>query len=181
MSERLKPLLMGGATAVIIALAAALVYARLAVPNATAELPTLSEELAKPDSLEQQKRSLNSIETGNPYGSYTTSFELSGTRCDTDIYTFKGNAIQMTVLCYRSDTLSGDSEYFSAELHRMEAGLIDVLVETTTLNRAGGNFYTWVNLVPGDYYLRFTKTDVTQTVYSDYVSLEGYMEFAPEE
>lgn len=179
-SKRLKSLLMGGLTAVIIALVASLVYARLAVPNATAELPTRSEELARPDSLERQRLSLNYLETDNPYGSYTTSFVLSGMRCDTDIYNFKGNAIQMMVLCYRSDTMSGNSEYFSVELHRMEAGFIDVLVETTTLKRAGGNFYTWENLVPGDYYLRFTKSDVTQTVYSDYVTLSGYMEFAPE-
>lgn len=179
MSERIKPLLMGFATALIVALSAVLVYARLAVPNASADLPTQSEELARPDSLERKKN--NPLVEENPYGRYTTSFELSGTSVDTDIYRFEGNAIQLTALCYRSDTTSGDSEYFSAELHRMEMGLIDVLVETTTLKRAGGNFYVWQNLTPGDYYLRFTKTDATQTVYSDYVELSGYMQFAPEE
>ena len=179
MDKPVKPLLLGIASAVLIALVAVLVYARLAVPNAKAELPKRSEELAKPDSLERQRNDF--LNTENPYGEYTTSFELSGTRYDTDIYHFEGNAIQMMALCYRSGSDGGSSEYFSAELHRMELGIIDVLVETTTLKRAGGTFYQWRNLVPGDYYLRFTKTDATQTVCSDYVSLSGYMEFAPED
>lgn len=181
MSKPIKPLLAGAATALVLALVCVLVYARMAVPNAKAELPTRAEELARPDSLERKRNDFRATE--NPYGEYTLSFELSGMRYDTDIYHFEGNAIQMMALCYRSgsDADGGASEYFSAELHRMELGVIDVLVETTTLKRAGGTFFEWRNLTPGDYYLRFTKTDATQTVCSDYVSLSGYMEFAPED
>ena len=179
MNKTIKPLLLGIASALLVALVSVLVYARLAVPNAAAELPKRSEELAKPDSPERLRSDFSTTE--NPYGEYTTSFVLSGMRCDTDIYHFEGNAIRMWVLCYRQDSAEGSSEYFSAELHRMEMGIIDVLVESTTLNRAGGSFHEWRNLVPGDYYLRFTKTDTTQTVCSDYVNLNGYMEFAPED
>ena len=115
------------------------------------------------------------IETGDehPYGFYTSTLTLGGTVLESEVYHFSGNAIQVELWLYWE---GGDaaSDYLTVELHRMEAGVLDVLVGTQTVRRSGMALADWQDTPEGDYYFVFKKDPDNQIVKSDHVVMRGY-------
>ena len=115
------------------------------------------------------------IETGDahPNGYYTSTLALGGTVLESEIYHFSGNAIQVQMYLY-CEGGEGASDYFTVELHRMEAGVLDVLVGSQTVSRHGMVVVDWKDTPEGDYYFVFKKDPDNQTVKSENVLMQGY-------
>lgn len=115
------------------------------------------------------------IETGNehPNGYYVSTLTLGGTILESEVYHFAGNAIQvrMYLTCEGGE---GTSDYFTVELHRVEAGVVDVLVGSQTLNRRGMVLADWQDVPEGDYYFVFKKDADNQIIKSESVTMQGY-------
>ena len=145
-----------------LALVGVIVYVRFA--QRTAELietPTREE-------------SLQHIGESDDYGTQVFSMSLANT-LETDVYRFTGNQIEVHMACRREGEEKGSSDYFSVELHRIDAGLIDTLVETQTLKRWGYSDAVFCDVPQGEYYLRFVKDADGQLVVCDAVRVEGFV------
>ena len=121
---------------------------------------------------EEMMAKLDDAPQEDPLGRYTFSLELDDV-VDTDVYHFGGNGIELAMGAYRSGAEQGTSEYFSVELHRMSAGLIDTLVGTQTLSRWGASNAIWFDVEEGDYYFRFVKDPDGQRVIAESVEVSG--------
>ena len=156
-----------GATVVtlaILAVVALIVYVRLVHRGSDPDLPEqpILEEF---------------IQSGfeNPdYGTQVFTMRLA-TTLETDVYEFTGNYIEVNVACRIEGDAEASSNYFSVELHRIDAGFIDTLVGSQTLLRRGPSFAVFTDIPSGDYYLRFVKDADGQMVVSDAVRVQGFV------
>ena len=161
--------MIGGLLVVVLLVVAGIaLYIRLA--NAGANQNDASEPYDTFDELAQI------IETGNahPNGMYVSTLTLGGTVLESEVYHFAGNAIQVQMYAY-CEGGEGASDYFMVELHRVEAGVVDVLVGSQTLSRRGMVIADWQDVPEGDYYFVFSKDADNQIVKSENVTMQGYI------
>ena len=154
-----------GMLIVIIATVAALcliAYVRFSQRNpGYAQAPSIEEELKH-------------IGVDTDLGTQLFSMRLSST-LESDVFHFDGNCIQVNMACRREGDKEASSDYFSVELHRIDAGLIDTLVGSATFTRWGPSSFTFERVGAGDYYLRFIKDNDGQIVVSDTVRVYAFM------
>ena len=105
---------------------------------------------------------------------HASTLTLGGTILESEVYHFSKNSIEISMETY---VTGGDaaSDYFTIELHRVEAGVIDVLVGSRTCNRSGHIVVNWDDLPEGDYYFVFKKDADSQVINSDYVIMYSYV------
>ena len=105
---------------------------------------------------------------------HTSTLRLGGTILESEVYHFSKNCIQLSMDTY---VTGGDAanDYFTVELHRIEAGIIDVLVGSQTFKRTGHVLADWQDVPEGDYYFTFKKDADSQTINSDYVMMTSYV------
>ena len=106
---------------------------------------------------------------GNTQGeAHASTLRLGGTILESEVYHFSKNSIWLQMDAY---VTGGDAanDYFTIELHRIEAGVIDVLVGSQTFKRSGQVVANWEDVPEGDYYFVFKKDADSQVINSDYV------------
>ena len=105
---------------------------------------------------------------------HASTLRLGGTILESEVYHFSKNSIQLTMDTY---VTGGDAanDYFTIELHRLEAGIVDVLVGSQTFKRSGHVLAEWTDVPEGDYYFAFKKDADSQIINSDYVIMTGYV------
>ena len=105
---------------------------------------------------------------------HASTLRLGGTILESEVYHFSKNCIQLSMETY---VTGGDAanDYFTIELHRLEAGVIDVLVGSQTFKRSGHVVADWQDIPEGDYYFVFKKDADSQVINSDYVVMTGYV------
>ena len=107
---------------------------------------------------------------------HASTLRLGGTILESEVYHFSKNCIQLQMETY---VTGGDAsnDYFTIELHRLEAGVIDVLVGSQAFSRSGLVVADWQDIPEGDYYFVFKKDADSQVINSDYVTMTGYVAF----
>ena len=106
---------------------------------------------------------------GDAQGEYHAStLRLGGTVLESEVYHFSKNCIQLSMETYITGGEAAN-DYFTIELHRIEAGVIDVLVGSRTFKRTGQVVANWEDVPEGDYYFVFKKDADSQVINSDYV------------
>ena len=105
---------------------------------------------------------------------HASTLALGGTILESEVYHFSKNSIQLSMDTY---VTGGEavSDYFTIELHRIEAGVIDVLVGSQSFARSGHVIADWQDVPEGDYYFTFKKDADSQTINSDYVMMTSYV------
>ena len=162
MNKTFKVLGVAVITLAVLALVGAIVYVRLA------------QRTPEPVEVPTREESLQHIGENDDHGTQIFSMSLA-TTLETGVYRFTGNQIEVHLSCRREGEEKGSSEYFSVELHRIDAGLIDTLVETQTLKRWGTSDAIFSDVPQGEYYLRFVKDADGQLVVCDAVRVEGFV------
>ena len=111
---------------------------------------------------------------GAPGEAHASTLRLGGTILESEIHHFSKNSIQLTMETYVTGGEAAN-DYFTIELHRIEAGVIDVLVGSQTFKRAGQVVANWEDVPEGDYYFVFKKDADSQVINSDYVIMISYV------
>lgn len=111
--------------------------------------------------------------TSSDCGDYTSTLVLGGTVLEGEVYHFAGDAIRLRMILH-CEGGRGVSDDLAIELHRVEAVLIDVLVDSQVVPREGSVVADWEDLPEGDYYFVFKKAADNQILVSNRVVMQGY-------
>ena len=103
---------------------------------------------------------------------HASTLRLGGTVLESEIYHFSKNSIWLQMETYVTGGEAANA-YFTIELHRIEAGVVDVLVGSQTFDRNGQVVACWEDVPEGDYYFVFKKDADSQVINSDYVIMNS--------
>ena len=144
---------------VVLVMAAAALYVRLS--NAT------SDERYKAENYDMFQ------DLGDTQGeAHASTLRLGGTILESEVYHFSKNSIWLQMETYVTGGEAAN-DYFTVELHRIEAGVIDVLVGSQTFERTGQVTAMWEDVPEGDYYFVVKKDADSQVINSDYVIMSS--------